>query len=90
MFARSPKGLALARLVLAWVPRERLPQPLHRARKAFEGYSFHPTEFSATAAAKSDAPKGTLEVEQDVIDVHLNKAGVLELLRRNASHPNNK
>lgn len=58
--------------------------------KRSKGYSFHPTAFSATAAGKGDAPKGTLEVEQNVIDVHLNKEGVVAFLRRYASHPNNK
>jgi hypothetical protein len=50
--------------------------------KRSKGYSFHPTAFSATAAAQADAPKGTVEVEQDVIDAQLNKEGVMDMLRR--------
>jgi hypothetical protein len=62
---------------------------LGRERRS-KGYSFHPTQVSATAGAKGDAPKGTMEVEQDVIDVQLNKTGVFDLLRDYGSHPNNK
>ena len=54
-----------------------------------KGYSFHPTPFAATAAAK-EPPKGTVEVEQDVIEAELNKEGAFELLRKYAAHPNNK
>ena len=56
--------------------------------KRSKGYSFHPTSFSAAAAAK-EPPRGTVEVEHDVIDVQLNKQGVMDLLRQYASRPNN-
>jgi hypothetical protein len=57
--------------------------------KRSKGFSFHPTRASADAA-KTEPPKGTIEIEQDTFDAQLNKAGVLELLRKCASHPNNK
>lgn len=57
-----------------------------RKRKS-KGYTFHPTE---TSAKMAEAPKGTIEVEGLKIDVQLTKQGVLDLLRRYASHPNNR
>lgn len=60
----------------------------YRGREKSKGYTFHPTQASANAA-KTEPPKGTIEVEQDSIDAQLNKTGVFELLRRWASHPNN-
>jgi hypothetical protein len=57
--------------------------------KRSKGYSFHLNTVTANGA-KKDPPKGTVEVVQDVIDAQLNKQGVIELLRKVASHPNNK
>ena len=59
-------------------------QPVNVGRdRRSKGYAFHLNEFMARAASK-EPPRGTVEVEQDTIEVALTKEGVLEMLRKYA------
>ena len=54
-----------------------------------KGYSFHANTVTANAA-KKEPPKGTVEVEQDTIEIALNKQGLLEALPATPATQNNK